>query len=71
MNTEQIIAQLDSRIADFEQARNLLTYQDQPEKPGPRRIDAKGIRRRVVSPAGRVRMSAAQKARWARSKQAK
>ncbi|HUD21824.1 MAG TPA: hypothetical protein VMQ60_03185 [Acidobacteriaceae bacterium] len=56
MDTQQIIHSLETEITNLQKARSILTA----EKP----------RRYSISPAGRKRIAAAQKARWAKTKAA-
>jgi hypothetical protein len=73
MNIEEIVKQIDGEISKLQQARSLLLGADAPIKKGPGRPKAipavakvaapKG--KRVLSAAGRARISAALKKRWA------
>jgi hypothetical protein len=73
MNIEEIVKQIDGEISKLQQARVLLLGADAPIKKGPGRPKAipsvakvaapKG--KRVLSAAGRARISAALKKRWA------
>jgi hypothetical protein len=76
MNIEEIVKQIDGEISKLQQARGLLLGADAPIKKGPGRPKAipsvakvaapKG--KRVLSAAGRGRISAALKKRWAEKK---
>jgi hypothetical protein len=73
MDTTPIIQFIDAEIARLEQAKTLLNGQTEPAKRG-RQIGsgatprtAKPVRRKI-SPEGRARIVAAQKARWAKAK---
>ena len=65
MNTNEIVDAIDKEIARLQQVRSLLAGSQSPVRA------AKTIRRakkRVMSPEGRARIAAAQRARWAKQK---
>jgi hypothetical protein len=62
MNTDEIVQAINAEIMRLEQVRALLTDQAAPLKRGAK------PQRRKVSAEGRARISAAQKARWAKAK---
>ncbi len=77
MSIESIVAEIDSEISRLRQARALLS--DSPaSKKGPGRprlsavktVAAAKPKRRPMSAAGRKRIAAAQKARWAKTRKA-
>ena len=72
MDTTPIIQFIDAEIARLEQAKALLNGPTAPAKRG-RPIGPQATRtakpvRRKISPEGRARIAAAQKARWAKTK---
>jgi hypothetical protein len=78
MNTTSILAQIDEQIAKLQQAKALLTVTEVKAKAG-RPKGSKATRtvtpelrktRRRLSPEGKARIAAAQKARWASLKKA-
>ncbi len=82
MQTDSILDQIDKEITRLEQARALLTGEARNEQTLKRRGRAKGSKssavkesaavaktpRRTMSEAGKARIAAAQKARWAAQK---
>jgi hypothetical protein len=64
MEIETIIKEIDSEIAQLEQARVLLTESDKPSRKRVQRT------KRKMSPVGRKRIADAQRKRWATSKKA-
>ena len=77
MNTQNIIAEIDTEIARLEEAKRLLSNIGTPKKgPGrpPKNIApaaaAKTKKRKPLSAAGRANIIAAQRARWAKAKKA-
>jgi hypothetical protein len=77
MNTEQILEEIDREIARLVEARALLSGAPVKAKPGPKPKVATSFtygsnkapqKRRKISPEGRARIAAAQKARWAKAK---
>jgi hypothetical protein len=72
MNTTSILAQIDEQIAKLQQAKALLTVTEGKAKAG-RPKGSKTVTaaskpqktRRRLSPEGKARIAAAQKARWA------
>jgi hypothetical protein len=77
MNTTSILAQIDEQIAKLQQAKALLTITEVKTKAG-RPKGSKTLTvtseprktRRRLSPEGKARIAAAQKARWASLKKA-
>ena len=77
MDTISIIAQIDEQITKLQQAKDLLTATEVKTKVG-RPKGSKAIvaaletvkTRRPLSPEGKARIAAAQKARWATLKKA-
>jgi hypothetical protein len=77
MDTKQIIAELDTEIARLQEVKSILSAGTptpaktnrghNKAKTTPIRITAK---KRSMSPEGRARIAAAQKARWAKAKKA-
>jgi hypothetical protein len=67
MNRDAVVRALDALIVRFERARALLTGHTAPLKRGLPDTSA----RRKMSAAGRARIAAAQKARWAKAKAGK
>ncbi len=86
MNIEDILSEIDAEIARLQQAKVLLgsstpgTAVSVKRKPGRPPAAAKAFlalpvakkssKRRTMSPEGRAKIAAAQKARWAKSKKA-
>jgi hypothetical protein len=64
MNTEALLAEIDAEIDRLQEVKALLT--GQPVSPMRGRPPVK--KRRTMSPEGRARIVAAQKARWAKVK---
>lgn len=77
MNTDELLAGIDEEIARLEEVRRLLGGQvERPRgrKPGPKpkKTEPKPkAGKRTMSPEGRARIAAAQKARWAKAKRVK
>jgi hypothetical protein len=74
MDTTEIIQTIDAEIARLEQAKALLNGHTVPVKRG-RPIGSKATPaakplRGKMSPEGRARIAAAQRARWAKTKRA-
>jgi hypothetical protein len=78
MNTTSILAQIDEQIAKLQQAKALLTITEVKTKAGRPRGSKAALTvtpeprktRRRLSPEGKARIAAAQKARWASLKKA-
>ena len=77
MDTNEILDQIDSQIAQLKEARSLLTgttatkvKRGRPNKASVAVI-APVAAKRVLSPEARAKIAAAQKARWAKVKKAK
>lgn len=64
MNTIEIVRSIDAEIARLRQARQLLAGEIPAAKRKPSLV------KRVISPEGRARIAAAQKARWKKLKAA-
>jgi hypothetical protein len=67
MDTEALVAEIDAEIDLLQKTRALLTGHTAPLKRG-RPPATKPKTRRTMSPEGRARIVAAQKARWANAK---
>jgi hypothetical protein len=75
MNTNEILSQIDAEIARLQQVKSILsgaTTTKAKRGPNKARVAPTPIttKRRKISPEGRARIAAAQKARWAKSKKA-
>ena len=72
MDTNQIIAELDSEIARLQQVKAILsgatTTKAARKKRGPNKVKVALAKKHRMSPEGRARIAAAQKARWAKAK---
>jgi hypothetical protein len=68
MDTEALVAEIDAEIDRLQKAKALLTGQTAPLKRGRKPATKPGSGRRTMSPEGRARIVAAQKARWAQAK---
>ena len=72
MSIETIVSEIDAEIMRLEQAKQLLTGTATKRGPGRPRVNVtsapapKKKARRKMSAAGRARIAAAQKARWAK-----
>jgi hypothetical protein len=66
MDTNHILTEIDAEIARLERAKMLLTGATTKRSPG--RPPASPGKKRTMSAAGRARIAAAQKARWAKAK---
>ncbi len=70
MSFEKLVAEIDAEISRLTQAKQLLTGGAvTPAKRGPGRPPATAVvkpKKRKMSAAGRARIAAAQKARWAK-----
>jgi hypothetical protein len=77
METDEIIAQLDTEIARLQEVKSILsgttTTQTKRSRPNKARVAviAPVAAKRILSPEARARIAAAQKARWAKVKKAK
>jgi len=67
MDTKALIAELDAEIDRLKEVKALLTGQTTSPRRG-RPPATKSKSRRTMSPEGRARIVAAQKARWANAK---
>ena len=74
METKEIIAQIDTEIARLQEVKSILSGSPSPRKSAglrgqsaPKPVIAK---KRTMSPEGRAKIAAAQKARWAKTKKA-
>ena len=73
MDTNRIIADIDTEISKLQQARALLSNVSTKKAPGrPKSIELKVTKpkKRRLSAKGRAAISAAMKARWAKAKKA-
>jgi hypothetical protein len=71
MEINHIITEIDAEIARLQQAKDLLNGTTTKRSPGrPAAHIASGPTKRTMSAAGRARIAAAQKARWAKVKKA-
>jgi hypothetical protein len=68
MGTNQIISALDTEIARLKQVRSLLNGTATKYNPATKSVSPK---KHTLSAAARARISAAQKARWAKLRKAK
>jgi hypothetical protein len=76
MDTTKILAEIDAEIQRLQHARTVLNGAAVKRGPGRPKGSTNGAssaapKRRVMSAAGRARIAAAQKARWAKLKKAK
>jgi hypothetical protein len=70
MNTFEILATIDAELARLEQVRILLTENPLLQKRGKSSREVGSPKRGTMSPEGRARVAAAQRARWAKAKRA-
>ena len=80
MDTQEIIAQLDTEIARLQQAKSLLSGTTTTKPIIHKKLgrstkasvatSAPVAAKRILSPEARARIAAAQKARWAKAKKA-
>jgi hypothetical protein len=71
MQTSQIIEQIDAEIKRLQQAKSLLIGATTKRGPGrPAKTSIVAPKKRQMSPEGRAKIAAAQKARWAKAKKA-
>jgi hypothetical protein len=71
MDIEALVAEIDAEIHRLQQVRSLLTGHTPPLKRGRplgKKPSASALPKRTMSPEGRARIVAAQKARWAKTK---
>jgi len=67
MTISDVLSQIDFEISRLQQARQLIAGSN----PGSDRATPKTVRKkRTISAAGRARIAAAQRARWAKRKKA-
>ena len=76
MDTKEILAQIDTEIARLQQVKGILSGSTTTRKKrGPKKtkVALKPIivKKRTMSPEGRAKIAAAQKARWAKAKKTK
>jgi len=75
MNTNELLSQIDSEIARLQEVKSLLSGTTTTKaKRGPNKthLAPTPVRtKRTISVEGRLRIAAAQKARWAKAKKAK
>jgi len=67
MDTKALVAELDAEIDRLKEVKALLTGHTTSPRRG-RPLATKSKSRRTMSPEGRARIVAAQKARWANAK---
>jgi hypothetical protein len=74
MDTNQIIAQIDTEIARLQAVKGILSgttitkvKRGKKAKTAPKPVI---VKKRTMSPEGRAKIAAAQKARWAKTKKA-
>ena len=74
MDRNNIVLEIDAEVSRLQQARGLLAGTNNAGEPKPRHPAGARLRKnkpvRTLSAAARARISAAQKARWAKSKRA-
>jgi hypothetical protein len=70
MSIAELLIQIDAEIAQLQQARAVLTGAQTKRRPGRPVGSGKRKKKRTMSPEGRARIAAAQKARWAQAKKA-
>ena len=74
MDTNEILRTIDQEIERLKHAKALLTgeaVKSRPGRPSTKVAEpASEPKKRIMSAAGRARIAAAQKARWAKSKKA-
>ena len=73
MDTNRIIADIDTEISKLQQARALLSNVSTKKGPGPPKSTNTKVmkpKKRTLSAKGRAAISAAMKARWAKAKKA-
>jgi hypothetical protein len=69
MQTSHIIEQIDAEIKRLQQAKSLLIGATAKRGPGkPAKTSIAAPKKRQMSPEGRAKIAAAQKARWAKAK---
>jgi hypothetical protein len=69
METKGILAEIDAQIRRLEQVRAILTGSGKAVRHGNAAAKS-ATKKRRLSPEARARISAAQKARWAKAKKA-
>jgi hypothetical protein len=67
MNMTDVLSQIDAEISKLQHARSILAGGD---KAGNGRAITSGRKKRKISAAGRARIAAAQRARWAKHRKA-
>jgi hypothetical protein len=70
MNTQDIISAIDAEIARLQSARSLLIGTASGKRRGRPPASAGAPKKRTMSAAGRKRIAAAQRQRWAKQKAA-
>jgi hypothetical protein len=77
MNRNEIVAQIDAEIARLQKVQSILSGTNittSKTKTGPTKVKVlttpTAVKKRTMSPEGRLRIAAAQKARWAKSRKA-
>ncbi len=76
MNTDEILSQIETEIARLQEVKSLLSGTTTTKaKRGPKKVQVAPTpiraKKRTISAEGRLRIAAAQKARWAKAKRAK
>jgi hypothetical protein len=76
MHTNEILSQIDAEISRLQEVKNILSGMSTTKaKRGPNKTHVAPTlittKRRTMSAEGRLRIAAAQKARWAKAKKAK
>jgi len=73
MNTDEIVAQIDTEIRNLQQARAILSSIGTKEATSITKVALSStvkLKKRKMSASGKARIAAAQKARWAKVKKA-
>jgi hypothetical protein len=75
MDTKELIAQIDAEIARLQQVKGILSGSTTTRKKrDPNKAKTAPtpviVKKRTMSPEGRAKIAAAQKARWAKAKKA-
>jgi hypothetical protein len=73
VNTQEVLAALDTEIARLQRARNLLANASVPKRQGrpPASANRTAPKKRMLSAAARARIAEAQRQRWAKQKKQK
>jgi len=71
MDTTEILAQIDKEITSLQQAKAILVGTRAGATVGrPKQVQTTGSPKRAMSPEGKAKIAAAQKARWAKFREA-